>query len=645
MAEIDWNLLGKPVDAVGAYVGGLTSGRQIGQQGLTISALNAYDPANPQPTVNALLRAGNPEAAAAVANIGWTQTQRGSVLKFMAEHGGQPAAQGSTSVPQSTAPNGPQAGGQSPMGFRANALLPSPAPGPAAPATTPQDQPAPDLSQLQTPEQQAHALQTAGLYDQVGLRLAQLPYEQRKAALAAEAPALIAHGLPAEAVNGFDPTDANLNQIHAASAQIRGAFGGQQQAAPTATTAPARPDGLDLTDPHTQSELMGLSLMGVNVGPMVDIGKANMPTAVREGGGMWSPSEQRFIAFAPKDGIGETQNRDGTYSATPVSGYVDAQAVQKATLAAAEAAGKLPYVGPAAQAQAAGQAAGAAPYEIVTINRPDGSTVQMPKSVYLAMQAGSAGGGLIGGPGGGGAPGAGVQTGAPGSGLGVAQSPADKAFADSEAKSLSDRIGTLAGQRESAIQARQLALNTQGFALSHPMNMTTGFKVAGANYLRTLPPQVLSAAGLDPSKIDNLATDAATFNRVTNQTVLGLGKTLLPSRYTERELALTKPIAGQLNTPNEAMMFSAALQAAGNQRLRAQSDFATQYGASNAPKERSAFEQGWATSPEGKRSIFQDPEAWGHVTIHGKPAVVYTPDGKWGAFMPGTPYAYKFKVY
>jgi len=301
--------------------------------------------------------------------------------------------------------------------------------------------------------------------------------------------------------------------------------------------------------------------------------------------------------------------------------------------------GAIQAIGEVAQAQSQGTEQGKAnvqdPRTLVTIPDPDhpGATKVITQGQLAAMS------------GGGTSPNLNPTPPKPGSGapasLGGTASAADTAFATGQANDLSSHISALADLREPAIQSRQNALQAQSFALSHPMNPATPGFVAGANYLRALPPAVLQAAGIDPHNADTLATDAATFNRVTNQNILSLGKSLLPSRYTERELNLTKPIAGSLTTPNEAMEFSAAIQGAGAARQKAQADFAANY---TGPKSRQAFEQAWAASPAGQRSIFQDPEMWSRVQIHGKPAVVYTPDGKWGAFALGTPQAYKFRV-
>lgn len=290
------------------------------------------------------------------------------------------------------------------------------------------------------------------------------------------------------------------------------------------------------------------------------------------------------------------------------------------------------------QAKSQGTAQGAAtvsdPRTLITIPDPDhpGATKVITQGQLAGMTGGPASGAPL------------TSGGAPasaGGSLGGTASVADTAFAEGEAKDLSGRIGELIDAREPAIQQRANALQTQGFALSHAMNPATPWKVGAANYLRTVPSSMLTAIGMDPAKISDYANDASSFSRLTNQVTLQAARTLLPNRYTERELKLVPPITGSLSTPNEAMEMASGVQAAIAGRQKSQADFASTY---NGPKSRQAFEAAWAASPQGQRSIFQDPEAWSHVTIHGKPAVIYSPDGKWGAFALGTPQAYKFRV-
>ncbi len=216
-------------------------------------------------------------------------------------------------------------------------------------------------------------------------------------------------------------------------------------------------------------------------------------------------------------------------------------------------------------------------------------------------------------------------------------------FNTAQAKSLSDTVDQLSSARENALQVRQGSLQAIAYAKSHPMTAATPHLVQAANALRALPPEMLQAAGIDPNKINAAANDAGVFQRIVNQNLLQAGKTMLPSRYTERELMLAKPIAGSLSTPNEAMEYTAALTGALAKRTQDQADFADGY---SGPKTRQAFEKAWAESPQGQRSIFQDPEVWKGVTINGKPAVIYThvKGQNVGVFGYGTPQQYVFRV-
>lgn len=306
--------------------------------------------------------------------------------------------------------------------------------------------------------------------------------------------------------------------------------------------------------------------------------------------------------------------------------------------------GTTQVIGQTSQAQAAGTAAGTAsvtdPVTIQTIPDPNnpGATKVVSNAQLRAMASGQ---------GGGGAPPAVVPppavSGAAPGGLGGTAGAADTAFAGDQAKDLSAHITELSNAREGAVASRLNATQAIAFAKSHPMNPATPGFVAGANYLRALPPAFLKGIGYDPAKADQLANDASVFNRITNMNTLSSAKTLLPARYTERELKLIPPITGSLTTPNEAMGFSAAMQGATAGRMKAQADFAANY---TGPKNRAAFEKAWADSPAGKRSLFQDPEMWSGVTFHGKPAVQYaTVKGQQiGVFGYGTPFQYVFRV-
>ncbi len=62
-----------------------------------------------------------------------------------------------------------------------------------------------------SPAQRAVSARQADLLGGVGQALKSVPYPERPAVLAHLAPALVAHGVPAAAIRGFDPSDENLD--------------------------------------------------------------------------------------------------------------------------------------------------------------------------------------------------------------------------------------------------------------------------------------------------------------------------------------------------------------------------------------------------------------------------------------------------
>ena len=63
------------------------------------------------------------------------------------------------------------------------------------------------------PDQKTFAARQAEIFGAIGQGLAGLDYGERRAALDHIAPALIARGVPAQAIASFDPTDENLAEI------------------------------------------------------------------------------------------------------------------------------------------------------------------------------------------------------------------------------------------------------------------------------------------------------------------------------------------------------------------------------------------------------------------------------------------------
>jgi hypothetical protein len=201
---------------------------------------------------------------------------------------------------------------------------------------------------------------------------------------------------------------------------------------------------------------------------------------------------------------------------------------------------------------------------------------------------------------------------------------AQEAFNVAEA---GDAQKTLSGDmsvRQTAMQSRDNARQALAFIQANPnqMNQALPYQVAGANYLRSLPPGVLQAVGLNPKDIDQLANSAATYQRLANQGLLEFGKTNLPSRYTERELALGRPVIGGLSTaPDAATYHWAQQQAIANKQLQ-RADFAANY---SGDPSRQAIEKAWNASQQGKADIYEDP-VWQHVKLGGQPAVQFFPD-------------------
>lgn len=97
------------------------------------------------------------------------------------------------------------------------------------------------------PEGRAAAMRRAELLTALGSGLASRPYAERRAIIAHMAPQLTALGLPAGALAGFDPNDANLS---AALGQARAL---QQVLNPPPTVA-ASPDGPPTPSPEPPSE-------------------------------------------------------------------------------------------------------------------------------------------------------------------------------------------------------------------------------------------------------------------------------------------------------------------------------------------------------------------------------------------------------
>jgi len=307
---------------------------------------------------------------------------------------------------------------------------------------------------------------------------------------------------------------------------------------------------------------------------------------------------------------GQLVGSDGTVSNAPgyLGAMTDATKAAAAATANANEAAKAVFAPRTAGATAAATAAATAPYEPVTFKGPNGQPITMSKQAFAAYQA---------------AQGSGIQ----------GQTPGDEGFAVGQAKDLNTAIGGAIAQREPALITHNNGMEIRNYALTHNMNDLGERGLAVSKWLNTVPAPILQAAGVDPTKVSASANVGQIAEKLTSQSILQGAKNLLPSRYTERELSLMKPIAGNLNTPSEAMAYNGATMAALSERQLAQAQFAAQY---NGPKTQQAYEAAWNATPAGKASLFASP-AWQGVKIGGKPAVTYFQHGgqTYGAFGAG----------
>lgn len=636
MAEINWGLLQQPTSPVAAYVGGLQTGKQLGQQQHVLDALKTYDPTNPTPTVNSLLQVGAIPEASGIAQVGFQNQQRQILSQ------GMNALLQSQQPPQPAAPQAPPA---------------QPAPTQAAPT---------DPSQL-NPDQQAHALQTADLFDQVGIQLSQMPYEQRKAALAAATPSLVARGISADQIAGFDPTDQNLAAAHEQIAQLRGQIGGNGQpmqtttdtspapvadpsgagavpvvapaaAAPqvaatgpgapqvAASPAPAGGPAINLRDPATVHAIEMMSMGGANVDPLIALGNANLPKySATRSGIVFDENTGKFVRGGPNEqGIAYDVDGSGNVSAAHnVPGYVDASAVQAATKAAAEAAGKLPYAGPTAQAESGGHAAGEAPYEVQEIHNSDGTTskgvlsVVNGKTVWTPLQPSAAASAAGAGSGG---------------NFNTSITPNAKSFQEKDADAFSHTVSTVGdpstmiGYQNKAATATQAVNN----AMALDPNAGTPFQAKLAN--------ILNIAHLDGKQANNLSYYASLIPQVTRGSFATFPRL-------EKEFELVKDAIPSMATPRDAAALTFATIAAVNNRNAAYSKFVAGYKGDTSQR---ALNQAWLASPQSQTSLFADP-VFKNLTMGGKPAVYVNPTPApnghtYGVFRPGTPQAQTFLV-
>lgn len=653
-AEIDWSLFKPPGDQVTTALNAYETGRALAQKYGVQKALAdaASSPGGISSAVGPILAYGDIPDAATVSNIGYQQVQRQNLQTgYGMVFGGSPVgAGGATQAPVVQPPQ------------------PQPAQPTAQPAAEPQQpQPSPQHFASIPPEGLAKVNGYLDTLDRLGVELSSLPYDQRAARLAQEKPALVAAGVPQNVLDGFDPTDANIAQAHEGVAETRrmlpgGAASAQdpqqgapQAVAPTAAppaapqapmppqaapqapmaspapqpaaTQPAQGHGLNLQDPNVQRGLMLIQAGGGDIGPIVALGTAAMPKySATRSGLIFNEHTGQFERSGPNEQgieyeIGPTGNVIGSHN---VPGYVDASAVQAATKAAAEASGKLPFVGPAARAQAAGEHAGAAPYEVHEIPNGDGSTtsgilrVINGKTVFVPLQ-----------------PGPGAQAGAAAPGLpapafGRSQPTAEKAFSAEDATNFGKTVEQAGPEQQMAVQ-------------SHIVTAQQAVHAAQSINPNAWTPQVkavadtLNALGLDSKQANDLNYYASIIPQVTRASFSTFPRL-------EKEFQLVKAAIPGLTTPRDAASLTFATIAAVNERNLAFLKFTNDYQGAHS---EAALNKAWQASPQGSASIFADPIFRG-LTMDGKPAVYINPTPHnghtYGVFRPGTKDAQTFLV-
>lgn len=629
--DIDWGLLKTP-DVIGNGLNAFTAGQQLGQRLAVRQALgNAMT--DPNAAVTGLVQAGDLPDANAIINMQMTRSLN-NALQTKFSGGGQPA----------------------------------PAPAPTAPpqAATPGQPPAaPDYSSL-PPEKVQQFASTIGAMDKLGTELSGLPYEERAARIQQEKPALIQAGVPQQLIDGFDPTDANLAAEHAKIGQawsgIMGAQGGQgaapgaavptgsppggamppvsgaaiqpgstpapQPGAPVAQDAPTAPTSItsleqgaapptqaasaaagaaptwNLRDPNDQALLSMMAARGMDVGPIITMATATMPKgeAARPGSVerdqfgniMGQPDASGLIYGTPNsDGsVPAYDPRTRTWSVVPASGAAQTTAMLTGAKTGAEESAKAPYT----------------PITIPGAG-PGGGSLTQSGTQFAASHGGP------GAP----APGAPLP-GTPGI------SPGAAAYSKGQADALNTTITSDLAARTSAMVNHDAALRIITTAQNlgpGAFNPATPAAYEGAKIFSALPPALqqvaASAMGTTPAKIGTFAANVANYQQATRSLMLTMAKTVLPSRYTERELNLLSTVYGKISDPQTAAVVMGGMLAATNEKVMQRSQFAQGYTPGSTPGVQD-YEKQWANSPAGRQDIFASPTLQ-HIMVGGKPMV------------------------
>lgn len=606
MAEIQWGLLQTP-----DFLGGALKAQAAGRQQAAINALKGYS-TDPAGTIQRLISAGDVQSAGALATLGYQQQQRDLLAQGARALFGQPGQ----AAPQAQ----PQPGG---------------APGQPPAAADPS---APGASQS-SPVDPVAAGQRLEQLDTTAQLLSSVPYgPERKQALQQAVPELTKLGFAPDQIAGFDPTDQALESIREQVAKAHQQLGtdpaasspapadqtvsppapaieagapqaeapaqDQPPAAPQAAPAAAQPGTMNIYDPRTQQALGLISMGAPQIGSaLVNLGAAVAPKfsgGERPGSAIIDQHTGRPVGFAPNtEGVQYVVDGQGNViGVRSIPGYAGAAANYEAQVTGAKTHAE--------------HAAGA-PYEMVTVELPDGSKVQMTLDQFKAVKSSNM-----------------MPS------LGVSQTPGDEEYQKDDAKYFADEVNAHGAQAIMGLQNAR-SVTEQAIHLAQTLQPNAGTELMG-----NLAGAVNAATGghIGAKEANQVSTYEALLPQVLRGTLGGGSWPRL-----DKEFHVIAAASAGVNTPKDAAQILLATQAATQARNLAYANFVANY---QGPHSKTALTKAWMAQPAANASIFSDP-VWRGVTIDGKPAVRVgdrpLPDGHvYGVFMPGTPNAQTFMV-
>lgn len=184
--NLNWGMASQPTNYSNALLSGMQAGRQVAQQQHSDNALATYQQ--------------NPDAPGAINALSAVDPQRASAM-LQVRQAQQDAADKQTQRTAAKGMYGPD--GNIKSGAVADYIT-----------TTGDMHGAASLQTLiasGSKEKRAQAAESSGAIAAAGNQIAQLPYEQRKAALLQMAPTLAQHGVTPDMLQNFDPTDGNIS--------------------------------------------------------------------------------------------------------------------------------------------------------------------------------------------------------------------------------------------------------------------------------------------------------------------------------------------------------------------------------------------------------------------------------------------------